>query len=93
MDLSQALHEARLGATIRDDGGTMKLGWSLKFVPNTDKPNMAKPKHMREGKFVYIRPTGEDAHQILFVSHHRASVAWNVVVPAPAKPKRAPNAK
>lgn len=87
MDLSEALSAARLGATIRDDGGTMKLGWSIKFVPNADKLNMAKPKHMREGKFIYIRPTGDDAHQMIFKSQHRASVAWNVVVPAP-EPER-----
>lgn len=89
MDLSEALHAARCGATIRDDGGSMKLGWKVKFVPDNTEVNMAKPPPRREGQFIYINPKGEDAHQIFFRTEHRASVAWNVVDQAPKEKPRA----
>jgi hypothetical protein len=79
MDLSEALYAARDGATIRDDSGTMKLGWSVKFVPDSGRGNLANPAQKQDGKFFYVRPTGEDAHQLFFKPEHRASVAWNIV--------------
>lgn len=79
MDLNDALHSCRCGAFIRDDGGTMKFGWKLKFVPNPAPSNMAKPAHDRDGTYVYIRPTGEDAHTIKFRDEHRASWQWTTV--------------
>jgi hypothetical protein len=85
MDLSEALYAARDGATIRDDSGTMKQGWSVKFVPDSGPDNLAKPAQQQAGKFFYIRPTGEDAHQLFFKTEHRASVAWNIVKPPPKK--------
>jgi len=87
MDLSQALHVCRLGATIRDDGGTMKPGWKVEFVPDDTKDNLAKSKLDRLGIFRYINPKGEDAHQLFFKSEHRASVAWNVVDMPPEEKK------
>jgi hypothetical protein len=79
MDLSEALLAGRKGYTIRDDSGTMKPGWKVKFIPNDTPENMAKKPEQREGIWRYIDPKGEDAHQILFQTHHRVSVAWNVV--------------
>ncbi len=79
MDLNDALHSCRCGAFIREDGGTMKRGWKVKFVPTETEQNMTKPAHLREGQYVYVRPTGEDAHVIHFRPEHRASWQWNTV--------------
>lgn len=79
MDLTDALHSCRCGAFIRDDSGTMKVGWKLKFFPNENTLNMSRPIHMREGQYVYVRPTGEDAHVIIFNKHHQASWQWTTV--------------
>lgn len=90
MDLTDALHSCRCGAFIRDDGGTMKYGWKLKFVPNEEPQNLNRPKHLQLGHYVYVRPTGEDAHTIVFHDGHRASWQWTTVptdYPPPEKRK------
>jgi hypothetical protein len=69
MDLNEALQSCRRGSLIRDEGGTMKPGWRIKFVKHFGK----------EGKFVYINPKGEDAHRIIFNDAHRASWQWHTV--------------
>lgn len=85
MDLSEALHACRCGALIRDDAGTMKQKWKVKFVPDDTEKNkafvVAKKPHLQEGKFIYVNPNGEDAHQLFFQTHHRASVGWRTVGP------------
>jgi hypothetical protein len=77
MDLNDALHSCRCGAFIRDEGGTMKPGWKLKFVPGNT--TMSRPKHLQDGKFVYINPKGEEAHTLVFNDAHRASWQWRTV--------------
>ena len=66
----------------------MKPGWKIKFVPNENDRNMAKPPHLREGQYVYVRPTGEDAHVIFFRAEHRASWQWNTVSAEYPNPER-----
>lgn len=81
MDLNDALLVCRNGALVRDDGGTMKAGWKVKFVADPKPSNMAKPAHMREGAFTYVNPKGEHAHLIAFRDAHRASWQWRTVSP------------
>lgn len=66
MDLSEALDAARAGELVRDDSGTMRPNWVVKF---------------KDGRFIYVNPRGDDAHPIVFRDEHRASPAWRTVRP------------
>ena len=70
MDLNDAIRACRAGAFIRDESGTMKPGWKVKFVPSALG---------LEGTFGYVNPKGEDAHRMVFRDEHRASWQWRTV--------------
>lgn len=81
MDLSGALYACRCGNLIRDDGGTMKPGWKIKFVADDAPANLKKPPHLQEGRFIYVNPKNENAHRIVFHDAHRASWQWRTINP------------
>lgn len=81
MDLTAALLVCRSGEFIRDDGGSMKPGWKIKFVADGSPKNAAKPLHEQSGVFLYVNPKNEDAHPIAFRDAHRASCQWRTVDP------------
>lgn len=73
MDLNGALQACQSGAFIRDEGGTMKPGWKIKYVKNEIGSIYGK------GIYVYVNPKGDDAHRIIFNDAHRASWQWRIV--------------
>lgn len=78
MDLNQAMHTARCGGIVRDDG-TMAVGWKVQFIA---KPGQDKfPPDKRDGSFQYINPKGEAAHIVRFSDAMKASPLWRTVGP------------
>jgi hypothetical protein len=65
MDLNAAIEAAKAGKKIVEPS-LMREGWTVQF----DK---------KDGKLYYHRPTGEQAHKIVFLDQHRASFQWSIV--------------
>lgn len=78
MDLNSAIHTARCGGYVRDDG-TMVDGWKVCFVPKEGKENAKLPPADRLGLLYYINPLGERAHVVRITDAMRASYQWKTV--------------
>lgn len=62
MDLNDALAIAKLGHKVRDDA-SMKAEWMVAW---------------RAGRFVYLNPKGEEAHNVIFRDAMKASFQWRI---------------
>lgn len=78
-DLNAALHSCRCGGYVRDDAN-MAPEWKIQFVPEDTKEARRLPRHKRAGKFQYINPQGEPAHDVRFSDAMKASWQWRVVL-------------
>lgn len=63
MDLNDALAIAKLGHLVRDDA-SMKPEWAVAW---------------RAGRFVYLNPKGEEAHNTRFSDAMKASFQWRLI--------------